>query len=103
MTYVTEHPVNAVAMSPLLDHVVLGGGQDASAVTTTDHCAGKFEAKFFDKVLQEEIGGVKGHFGPINALAFNPDGKSITLARGSHHGSQDFLGATPSSPLCHAM
>jgi hypothetical protein len=30
--------------------VVLGGGQDASAVTTTDHRAGKFEAKFFDKV-----------------------------------------------------
>ncbi|XP_028081811.1 eukaryotic translation initiation factor 3 subunit I-like isoform X1 [Camellia sinensis] len=73
-TYVTERPVNAVAMSPLLDHVVLGGGQDASAVTTTDHCAGKFEARFFGKVLQEEIGGVKGHFGPINALAFNPDG-----------------------------
>ncbi|CAL5438932.1 unnamed protein product [Camellia sinensis] len=73
-TYVTERPVNAVAMCPLLDHVVLGGGQDASAVTTTDHCAGKFEARFFGKVLQEEIGGVKGHFGPINALAFNPDG-----------------------------
>lgn len=31
--------------------VVLGGGQDASAVTTTDHRAGKFEAKFFDKVI----------------------------------------------------
>ncbi|KAL7227937.1 hypothetical protein ACSBR1_022753 [Camellia fascicularis] len=74
-TYVTERPVNAVAMSPLLDHVVLGRGQDASAVTTTDHCAGKFEARFFGKVLQEEIGGVKRHFGPINALAFNPDGK----------------------------
>ncbi|CAB4274259.1 unnamed protein product [Prunus armeniaca] len=55
--------------------VVLGGGQDASAVTTTDHRAGKFEAKFYDEVLQEEIGGVKGHFGPINALAFNPDGQ----------------------------
>ncbi|BBG94638.1 Transducin/WD40 repeat-like superfamily protein [Prunus dulcis] len=77
-TYLTERPVNAVAMSPLLDHVVLGGGQDASAVTTTDHRAGKFEAKFYDKVLQEEIGGVKGHFGPINALAFNPDGKSFS-------------------------
>ncbi|XP_015893995.1 eukaryotic translation initiation factor 3 subunit I [Ziziphus jujuba] len=77
-TYVTERPVNAVAMSPLLDHVVLGGGQDASSVTTTDHRAGKFEAKFFDKILQEEIGGVKGHFGPINALAFNPDGKSFS-------------------------
>ncbi|CAL1386090.1 unnamed protein product [Linum trigynum] len=77
-TYVTERPVNAVTMSPLLDHVVLGGGQDASSVTTTDHRAGKFEAKFFDKILQEEIGGVKGHFGPINALAFNPDGKSFS-------------------------
>ncbi|CAH2057746.1 unnamed protein product [Thlaspi arvense] len=74
-TYTTGVPVNAVAMSPLLNHVVLGGGQDASAVTTTDHRAGKFEAKFYDKILQEEIGGVKGHFGPINALAFNPDGK----------------------------
>uniref|UniRef100_A0A2K1YRP9 Serine-threonine kinase receptor-associated protein n=1 Tax=Populus trichocarpa TaxID=3694 RepID=A0A2K1YRP9_POPTR len=77
-TYATERPVNAVTMSPLLDHVVLGGGQDASSVTTTDHRAGKFEAKFYDKVLQEEIGGVKGHFGPINALAFNPDGKSFS-------------------------
>ncbi|KAJ9554707.1 hypothetical protein OSB04_009321, partial [Centaurea solstitialis] len=81
-TYFTQTPVNAVAMSPLLNHVsfdschvVLGGGQEASAVTTTDHRAGKFEAKFYDKILQEEIGGVKGHFGPINALAFNPDGK----------------------------
>ncbi|KAI3514910.1 hypothetical protein L1887_13657 [Cichorium endivia] len=54
-----------------------GGGQDASAITTTDHLAGKFEAKFYDKVLQEEIGGVKGHFGLINALAFNPDGKRL--------------------------
>lgn len=30
--------------------MVLGGGQDASAVTTTDHRAGKFEAKFYEKV-----------------------------------------------------
>ncbi|KAJ0960803.1 hypothetical protein J5N97_001304 [Dioscorea zingiberensis] len=77
-TYVTERPVNAVAISPLLDHVVIGGGQDASHVTTTDRRAGKFEAKFFHKILQEEIGGVKGHFGPINALAFNPDGRSFS-------------------------
>ncbi|KAJ4881465.1 WD40/YVTN repeat-like-containing domain protein [Raphanus sativus] len=32
--------------------VVLGGGQDASVVTTTDHRAGKFEAKFYDKKHQ---------------------------------------------------
>ncbi|GAB2275276.1 Eukaryotic translation initiation factor 3 subunit I [Dionaea muscipula] len=95
-TYVTERPVNAVTMSPLLDHVVLGGGQDASAVTTTDHRAGKFEAKFYDKILQEEIGGVKGHFGPINALAFNPDGKSFSSGGEDgyvrlHHFDQDYF------------
>ncbi|XP_058222210.1 eukaryotic translation initiation factor 3 subunit I-like [Rhododendron vialii] len=73
-------------MSPLLDHVVLGGGQDAAAVTTTDHRAGKFEAKFYDKLLQEEIGGLKGHFGPINALAFNPDVKGIvSLSSGASY------------------
>ncbi|KAH9299278.1 hypothetical protein KI387_030960 [Taxus chinensis] len=76
-TYVTERPVNAVAISPIFDHVVLGGGQSASDVTTTDRRAGKFEAKFYHMILEEEIGGVKGHFGPINALAFNPDGRSF--------------------------
>lgn len=30
--------------------VVLGGGQYAGDVTRTDHRAGKFEAKFYDKV-----------------------------------------------------
>ncbi|ONI18276.1 hypothetical protein PRUPE_3G206800 [Prunus persica] len=59
-TYVTERPVNAVAMSPLLDDVVLGGGQDASAVTTTDHRAGKFEAKFYDRFLKWS-GGEDGY------------------------------------------
>ena len=42
-----------------------------------------FESVLFDlfisQVLQEEIGGVKGHFGPINALAFNPDGKRYSF------------------------
>ncbi|URD81891.1 hypothetical protein MUK42_07804 [Musa troglodytarum] len=74
-TYVTERPVNACVISPLLYHVVIGGGQEAVHVTTTDRRAGKFEAKFFHKILQEEIEGVKGHFGPINALDFNPDGR----------------------------
>jgi translation initiation factor 3 subunit I len=77
-TYTTERPVNAAAISPLLDHVVIGGGQEASQVTMTSSRAGKFEAKFFHKIFEEEIGGVKGHFGPINALAFNPDGRSFS-------------------------
>lgn len=33
----------------------MGGGQDASAVTTTDHRAGKFEAKFYDKVSRDAL------------------------------------------------
>ena len=34
-TYETEVPVNGVDISPIKEHVVLGGGQDAMEVTTT--------------------------------------------------------------------
>ncbi|XP_026419947.1 eukaryotic translation initiation factor 3 subunit I-like [Papaver somniferum] len=98
-TYVSKRPINAVAMSPLYDHVVVGGGQEAGVVTTTDHHAGKFEAKFFDKIRGEEIGAVKGHFGPINALAFNPDGRSFSSGGEDgyvrlHHFDQDYFDDT---------
>ena len=55
--------------------VVLGGGQEAAEVTTTASKAGKFQARFFHLVFEEEIGRVKGHFGPINSVAFHPNGK----------------------------
>mmetsp|Transcript_1151 Transcript_1151/g.1614 ORF Transcript_1151/g.1614 Transcript_1151/m.1614 type:complete len:322 (-) Transcript_1151:306-1271(-) len=76
-TYTTERPLNACAMSNLMEHVVLGGGQDASQVTTTAGAAGKFEAMFYHKVYENLLGNVKGHFGPINALTFSPDGRSF--------------------------
>ncbi|KAF5829878.1 hypothetical protein DUNSADRAFT_15394 [Dunaliella salina] len=57
--------------------VLLGGGQDASQVTTTSSKAGGFEARFFHKIYQEEFGNVRGHFGPINTVAFHPSGKSF--------------------------
>lgn len=57
--------------------VVLGGGQEARDVTTTSARAGKFEAQFFHQLFEDEIGRVKGHFGPINTLAFHPSGKSF--------------------------
>ena len=46
-------------------------------VTTTYTKAGKFDARFYHLVLEEEIGRVKGHFGPINNLKFHPDGKRL--------------------------
>jgi translation initiation factor 3 subunit I len=46
--------------------VLLGGGQEAMDVTTTSLRQGKFETRFWHKVLEEEVGRVKGHFGPIN-------------------------------------
>ena len=77
-TYKTGRPVNSAAISPIRDHVVLGGGQEAMSVTTTDARQGQFQAKFFHLVFEEEFAGVKGHFGPINSLAFHPDGKSFS-------------------------
>jgi translation initiation factor 3 subunit I len=74
-TYTTENPINSAAISSAFPHVILGGGQEASQVTTTSERAGKFEAKLYNMVYDEEIGRVKGHFGPINTVAFSPDGK----------------------------
>ncbi|KAL1518246.1 hypothetical protein ABEB36_001895 [Hypothenemus hampei] len=77
-TYKTERPVNSAAISPIAEHVVLGGGQEAMEVTTTSSRAGKFDSRFFHLVFEEEFARVKGHFGPINSVAFHPDGKSYS-------------------------
>nr|CAB3241693.1 eukaryotic translation initiation factor 3 subunit I-like [Phallusia mammillata] len=76
--YKTDRPVNSAAMSPIRDHVILGGGQEAMEVTTTITKAGKFDARFFHLVFEQEFGRVKGHFGPINSVAFHPNGKSYS-------------------------
>jgi translation initiation factor 3 subunit I len=73
-TYKSTVPVNSAAISPIFDHILIGGGQEASQVTTTSAKAGKFESRFFHKIFEEEIANVRGHFGPINAVAFSPDG-----------------------------
>jgi translation initiation factor 3 subunit I len=75
-TYKTDRPVNSASLSPSREHVITGGGQEAMEVTTTSSKVGKFDAKFFHMIFEEEIGRVKGHFGPINSMAFNPEGKS---------------------------
>jgi translation initiation factor 3 subunit I len=77
-TYKTGRPVNSAAVSPIRDHVILGGGQEAMNVTTTDARQGQFQARLYHLVFEEEFAGVKGHFGPINSIAFHPDGKSFS-------------------------
>ena len=76
-TYKTEAPVNCAAISPLHDHVLTGGGQDAADVTTTAGASGKFEVHLFHKVLEEELDLIKGHFSPVNFVAIAPDGRSF--------------------------
>ncbi|KAI8913093.1 WD40-repeat-containing domain protein [Powellomyces hirtus] len=77
-TYTTTRPVNSAALSPIRPHIALGGGQEAMEVTQVGGAKqGKFETRFFHLPFEEEIGRVKGHFGPINTLAFAPDGRSF--------------------------
>ncbi|KAF2861328.1 eukaryotic translation initiation factor 3 39 kDa subunit [Piedraia hortae CBS 480.64] len=74
-TYVADTPLNSAAITPTPDFVILGGGQAAMDVTTTSARQGKFEARFYHKIFEEEIGRVRGHFGPLNYVAVSPDGK----------------------------
>ncbi|KAH7646316.1 LOW QUALITY PROTEIN: eukaryotic translation initiation factor 3 subunit I [Dermatophagoides farinae] len=76
-TYVTERPVNSASISPIFDHVAVGGGQEAMEVTRTASESGKFESRFFHLIFEEEFARLKGHFGPIQSLAFHPDGRSF--------------------------
>jgi translation initiation factor 3 subunit I len=68
-TYQTDTPLNSAAITAKKDFIILGGGQEASAVTTTAARQGKFEARFFHKIFEDEIGRVRGHFGPLNTVS----------------------------------
>lgn len=90
------HPINSASLSPNFPLVLLGGGQDASMVTTTAGATGKFEAKIFHLIYDDELGRVKGHFGPINTIAYSPDG--LSYASGGedgfvrlHHMDKDYV------------
>lgn len=94
--YKSAAPINSAAMSPIFDHVLIGGGQDAAAVTTTAAKAGYFEARFFHKVFQEEFAQARGHFSPINSVAFSPDGTSFVTGAEEgnvrlHHFDADYF------------
>ena len=73
-TYQADTPLNTASITPKKDFVILGGGQAAMDVTTTSARQGKFEARFYHKIFEDEIGRVKGHFGPLNTIAVHPAG-----------------------------
>ncbi|KAJ5624163.1 translation initiation factor eIF3 subunit [Penicillium lagena] len=56
------------------DFAILGGGQAAMDVTTTSARQGKFEARFYHRIFEDEIGRVRGHFGPLNTIDVHPAG-----------------------------
>jgi len=81
--YTTNRPLNDAMISPLYKegagehqkfHIIVGGGQDAKDVTTTKAGEGQFETMLIHAVYDDEIGNVKGHFGPMNTLAWKADG-----------------------------
>ncbi|PRW45076.1 Eukaryotic translation initiation factor 3 subunit I [Chlorella sorokiniana] len=94
--YKSAAPINSAAISPIFDHVLIGGGQDAASVTTTAAKAGYFEARFFHKVFCEEFANARGHFSPINSVAFSPDGTSFVTGAEEgnvrlHHFDADYF------------
>lgn len=73
-TYPTDTPLNTASITPKKNFVILGGGQAAMDVTTTSARQGKFEARFWHSIVGEEVGRVKGHFGPLNTIDVHPAG-----------------------------
>jgi translation initiation factor 3 subunit I len=78
--------LNSCKISPLFSigdnfeeryHCALAGGQESRDVTTTHAKKGGFDILFYNAMFGEELGAIQGHFGPINTLAFGPNGKII--------------------------
>lgn len=74
-TYIADTPLNSAAITPGKPFIIVGGGQAAMDVTTTAARQGKFEARFYHKIFEDEIGRVRGHFGPLNTIAVHPKGE----------------------------
>jgi len=78
-TYYTGRPINTVSIHPGDDYeiIMMAGGQAAADVTQTRVDNAQFRTRFFHISYQEELGSVSGHFGPVNAIGFSPDGKGF--------------------------
>jgi len=52
-TYTSDRPINAAAIAPKKEHVIMGGGQEAMNVTVTSAKSGHFEVDFYQMVFQD--------------------------------------------------
>jgi len=105
--YKSDRPLNDAQISPLYAaeerpkyHIILGGGQDAKDVTTTAASSGKFEAMIWHMVYEEEIGSIRGHFGPMNCVAWFRDGRGFVTGGEDgyvrcHHFDNDYFTKKP--------
>lgn len=78
--YDVGRAMNAASISPLMDHVIVAGGESAVDVTLTQANTEQFKVRFFHSIFEEELGSVLGHFGPVHCLCFSPDGRSFASA-----------------------
>jgi len=78
--------INSGKISPLFSasdeneekyHAIIAGGQESREVTTTHAKKGGFELLLYNIMYGDELGAIQGHFGPVNTLAFGPDGRLI--------------------------
>jgi translation initiation factor 3 subunit I len=64
-------------LSRMKFHAVISGGQDCRNVTTTNAKEGGFDLDFINTLTGEISASIKGHFGPVNTLAFSGNGKIL--------------------------
>eukprot|EP00743_Colponemidia_sp_Colp-15_P019669 GILK01025155.1.p1 GENE.GILK01025155.1~~GILK01025155.1.p1 ORF type:complete len:182 (+),score=15.30 GILK01025155.1:75-548(+) len=77
--YHSTYPVFDASISPISDHVLLGGGTSAELVTTSGGDS-TFSGQFFHKVHENLMGQVKLHFGTIIIVRYHPSGKMFASA-----------------------
>ena len=57
--------------------LVIAGGQESRSVTSTNAKEGGFDLEFINFNSGESIASIKGHFGPVNTIAFSENGKLL--------------------------